>query len=159
ITFNNIDAAELLKADLRGYAAGSGGSLALTTSSSFQIGGAAQAPAGSVRLAETLYSERGFRSLDITTGGNIGVAYGATVSQLPRSFDLTDAAHIETGDVAPIVVLSSSQRARLAPTSLSLKSGNVTIGVGATVATDIGGTIAIKGQGSGAIKINGRLEA
>src|SRR5262249_12173398 len=34
-----------------------------------------------------------------------------------------------------------------------------TIGAGAAVAADVGGSIAVKGQGSGAIKINGRLEA
>ncbi len=74
ITFAGIDAAELLKADLRGYAAGSGGSLSVTTNSSLQIGGAASAPVGAVRLAETLYSDLGFRSVQVTSRGDITVA-------------------------------------------------------------------------------------
>ena len=99
ITFTGIDAAELLKADLRGYAAGSGGSLSLNTSSSLQIGGIASAPAGTVRLAETLYSDLGFRSVQIATGGDITIAEGATIRQLPRSIDVTDAARFELGHI------------------------------------------------------------
>lgn len=166
ITFTDIDAAELLKADLRGYAAGSGGSLTLTTSSSLQIGGAAPAPAGTVRLAETLYSDLGFRSVQITSRNDITVADGTTIRQLARSVDLTDAARFESGtsitNMGPLVVLPLSQRADLAPTSLSLTGRNVTIGAGATVATDVGGSITLAVPTSiagGVIKIDGRLEA
>ena len=166
INFTEVDAAEVLKADLRGYAAGSGGSLSLNTGSSLQIGGAASAPAGTVRLAETLYSELGFRSVQITSRGDITVADGTTIRQLPRSVDVTDAARFESGtsivDMGPLVVLPLSQRADLAPTSLSLTGRNVTIGAGATVATDVGGSITVTAQSNtagGAIKIDGRLEA
>ncbi len=166
ITFTDIDAAELLKADLRGYAAGSGGSLTLTTGSSLQIGGLASVPAGSVRLAETLYSDLGFRSVQITSRNDITVADGTTIRQLARSVDMTDAARFESGasiaDMGPLVVLPLSQRADLAPTSLSLTGRNVTIGAGATVATDVGGSITLAVQSStagGTIRIDGRLEA
>ncbi|MDE5457055.1 filamentous hemagglutinin N-terminal domain-containing protein [Bradyrhizobium sp. CSA112] len=166
INFTDIDAAEVLKADLRSYTAGSGGSLTLTTGSSLQIGGAASAPAGTVRLAETLYSELGFRSVQITSRGDITIADGATIRQLPRSVDVTDAARFESAtsiaDMGPPVVLPLSQRADLAPTSLSLTGRNVTIGAGATVATDVGGSITLAAHSNtagGAIKIDGRLEA
>ncbi|WKA26114.1 filamentous haemagglutinin family protein [Bradyrhizobium roseum] len=166
ITFSGIDAAELLMVDMRGYAAGSGGSLTVNTGSSLQIGGATPAPVGTVRLAESLYSDIGFRSIQITSGGNITVADGATVRHVPHSIDLTDAARIETGasiaDVAPLVVLPSPQRADLAPTSLSLTARNVTIGAGATVATDVGGGITLASQSTmagGSVRIDGRLEA
>ncbi|WP_441240899.1 filamentous haemagglutinin family protein [Tardiphaga sp. 768_D3_N2_1] len=166
ITFAGIDAAELLKADLRGYAAGSGGSLSVTTNSSLQIGGAASAPAGTVRLAETLYSDLGFRSVQVTSRGDITVADGATIRQLPRSVEVTDAARFDSGtsitDIGPLVVLPLSQRADLAPTSLSLTGRNVTIGAEATVATDIGGSITVaipSSTAGGAIRIDGRLEA
>ncbi|WP_441276644.1 filamentous hemagglutinin family protein [Tardiphaga sp. 172_B4_N1_3] len=166
ITFAGIDAAELLKADLRGYAAGSGGSLSVTTNSSLQIGGAASAPVGAVRLAETLYSDLGFRSVQVTSRGDITVADGATIRQLPRSVEVTDTARFDSGtsitDMGSLVVLPLSQRADLLPTSLSLTGRNVTIGAGATVATDVGGSITVAVPSStagGAIKIDGRLEA
>ncbi|WP_176454749.1 filamentous haemagglutinin family protein [Tardiphaga sp. OK246] len=166
ITFAGIDAAELLKADLRGYAAGSGGSLSVTTNSSLQIGGAASVPVDAVRLAETLYSDLGFRSVQVTSRGDITVADGATIRQLPRSVEVTDTARFDSGtsitDMGSLVVLPLSQRADLLPTSLSLTGRNVTIGAGATVATDVGGSITVAVPSStagGVIKIDGRLEA
>ena len=166
ITLSDVDAAQLLKADLRGYAAGSGGSLTFDTSSSLRIGGTASAPAGTVRLAETLYSDLGFRSVQITSGGDITVADGATIRQLPHSIDMTDAARVDSGasitELGSLVVLPLSQRADLAPTSLSLTGRNVTIGTGATVATDVGGSITVAVQSTtagGTIRIDGRLEA
>lgn len=166
VTFAGIDAAELLKADLRGYAAGSGGTLSVTTNSSLQIGGTAAVPTGTVRLAETLYSDFGFRSVQITSRGDISVADGANIRQLPRSVDVTDTERFDKGasitDIGPLVVLPLSERVDLAPTSLSLTGRNVTIGVGATVATDVGGSITVaipSSTAGGAIRIDGRLEA
>ncbi len=79
---------------------------------------------------------------------------------------MTDTARFDSGtsitDMGSLVVLPLSQRADLLPTSLSLTGRNVTIGAGATVATDVGGSITVAVPSStagGVIKIDGRLEA
>ena len=108
------------------------------------------AAADTVRLPETLFSELGFSSVQIASGGDITVPDGATITQLPRSVDVTDAARFGSGtsiaDMGPLVVLPLSQRVDLTPTSLSLTGRNVTIGAGATVATDVGGSITVGGS-------------
>ncbi|WP_213285445.1 filamentous haemagglutinin family protein [Bradyrhizobium sp. sGM-13] len=165
IQLNTIDMAEFAKADLRGYAAGSGGSLAFLTPGNLQIGGDAPTAADTFRLPETLFTERGFRSVQIGAGGSIIVPAGVTVSQIARSVDLTDAARFSSGtklaDMGPLVVLPLAQRVDLKPTSLSLTGNNISIGAGAIVQTDVGGSISIASSGtsSGAIEIAGRLEA
>lgn len=164
ITFESIDAAELVEADLRGFAAGSGGSLSFTTGANLQIGGDVPTALNTVRLSETLFSERGFRALSITAG-NITVPADVTVTQLQRNIDLTDAARYASGTpmskVGPLVVLPLAARVDLKPTSLSLSSNAIKVGAGAVVETDVGGSIkfgATGGLGS-SIEIAGTLRA
>ncbi|UPJ52707.1 filamentous hemagglutinin family protein [Bradyrhizobium sp. 200] len=171
IQLNTIDMAEFAKADLRGYSAGSGGSLAFSTTGNLQIGGDVPAAADTFRLPETLFTERGFSSLQIGAGGSIIVPAGVTVSQLARSVDLTDAAarfgsgtklaDMKLADMGPLVVLPLPQRVNLKPTSLSLAGNNISIGAGAIVQTDIGGriTLAASTNVGGATEISGRLQA
>ncbi|WP_082646490.1 filamentous haemagglutinin family protein [Bradyrhizobium valentinum] len=164
IQLNTIDMAEFAKADLRGYSAGSGGSLAFSTTGNLQIGGDVPAAADIFRLPETLFTERGFSSLHIGAGGSIIVPAGVTVSQLARSVDLTDAARLGSGtkfaDMGPLVVLPLSQRVNLKPTSLSLTGNNISIGAGAIVQTDIGGSITLAASNVGSvIEIAGKLQA
>jgi filamentous hemagglutinin family protein len=164
ITFDSIDMTELAKADLRAYAAGSGGSLRFSTSANLQIGGDAPVLPNTVRLSEALFADRGFRSVDIAAG-KITVSDGATITQLARTVDMSNAARFGSGtslaDMGPLVVLPDAQRAKLKPTSLSLTSSNVTIGAGATVASDIGGSISIAASNNlgATIEIAGRLQA
>ncbi|MCA6116450.1 filamentous hemagglutinin family protein [Bradyrhizobium sp. WSM 1738] len=170
IQLNTIDMAEFAKADLRGYSAGSGGSLAFSTTGNLQIGGDVPAAADTFRLPETLFTERGFSSLQIGAGGSIIVPAGVAVSQPARSVDLTDAARFGSGtkladmklaEMGPLVVLPLSQRVDLKPTSLSLAGNNISIGAGAIVQTDIGGriTLAASTNVGGVIEISGRLQA
>ncbi|MBB4425814.1 filamentous hemagglutinin family protein [Bradyrhizobium sp. CIR48] len=168
ITLNTTEVAELANADMRAYAAGSGGSLAMNlTTESLQIGGGTPTSPNTVRLSETLFSERGFRSLQISTGGDITIAEGASVTQLPYNVDLrgVDVSGFSTGtsisEMGPLAVLSPSQRLALKPTSLSLSGRSVTVGAGATVRTDTGGTIALSllGSSTGTLSVAGRVEA
>lgn len=168
ITLNTTDVAELANADMRAYAAGSGGSLAMNvTTASLQIGGGAPTSPNTVRLSETLFSERGFRSLQISTGGDITIPEGVSVTQLPYNVDLkgVDVSGFATGtpisETGPLAVLSPSLRLALKPTSLSLTGRSVTVGVGATVRTDTGGTIALSLQGpsTGTLRVAGTVEA
>lgn len=167
ITLNTIDAAELAKADMRAYAAGSGGSLAVSTATSLQIGGGTPASANTVRVSETLFSERGFRSLQIATTGDITIPENVSITQLPYNVGLkgVDVVGISSGtpisEMGPLAVLPASQRLALKPTSLSLSGRSVTVGAGATVQTDTGGTIALTlyPTSTGTLRVAGRLEA
>ncbi len=168
ITLNTTDVTELANADMRAYAAGSGGSLAMNlTTESLQIGGGTPTSPNTIRLSETLFSDRGFRSLQISTGGDITVPEGVTVTQLPYNVDLkgVDVSGFSTGTpisaMGPLAVLPQSQRLALKPTSLSLSGRSVTVGEGATVRTDTGGTIALSllGASNGTLRVAGRVEA
>lgn len=165
---NTIDATELANADMRAHAAGSGGSLTISVgTASLQIGGDVPTAPNTVRLSETLFSERGFRSLQISTGGDITIPEGVSVTQLPYNVDLrgVDVSGFSTGtpigEMGPLAVLPSPQRLALKPTSLSLSGGSLTIGAGATVRTDTGGTIALSLQNSstGTLRVAGTVEA
>lgn len=164
ITFENIDATELAKADLRAFAAGSGGTLSFSTGANVQIGGDAPTAANTVRLPETLFSDRGFRSVDIRAV-SITVPAEVTLTQLQRNIDLKDAVRHASGtsivDAGPLVVLPLAGRVNLKPTLLSFVSNDVEIGAGATVETDVGGSIkfaASSGLGS-SLEIAGTLRA
>lgn len=168
IALNTTDVTELANADMRAYAAGSGGSLSMNvTTTSLQIGGVAPASANTVRLSETLFSERGFRSLQISTGGDITIPEGVTVTQLPYNVDLkgVDVSSFATGTpisaMGPLAVLPASQRLALKPTSLSLSGRSLTVGTGATLRTDTGGTIALSllGPSTGTLRVAGKVEA
>lgn len=161
------DPGQLLNADLRGYAAGSGGRLSVETDGSFQIGGATPSDPGTTRLSETLFAERGFRSVQINTSGTITVPSGVTVAQIPLSIDRTASRLSDRASGTPITamealaVLPLAERAKLKPASLSLTGDSVIIEEGAVIRSDVRGTIALAtpSGATGVIDMRGTLEA
>ncbi|TAI64597.1 hypothetical protein CWO89_17955, partial [Bradyrhizobium sp. Leo170] len=153
ITLSVTDANQLSELDLRGYAAGSGGSLTIVTSGSIQVGGTAPADPAVLRLSETLYSERGFRALSLTSTGNITVADGATISQLPLNVDLAgvDVSAFASGTpitaIGKLALLPTADRLDRKPTSLSLIGDSVTVGAGSVVRTDVRGSVTLAAIG------------
>ncbi|WP_028161961.1 filamentous haemagglutinin family protein [Bradyrhizobium elkanii] len=153
ITLSVTDANQLSELDLRGYAAGSGGSLTIITSGSVQVGGTAPADPAVLRLSETLYSERGFRALSLTSTGNITVADDATISQLPLNVDLAgvDVSAFASGTpitaIGKLALLPTADRLDRKPTSLSLIGDNVAVGAGSVVRTDIRGSVTLTAIG------------
>lgn len=147
ITLSVTDANQLSGLDLRGYAAGSGGSLVINTESKVQLGGVAATDPSVLMLSTSLYGDRGFRSLALTTTGDITVANGAVVSQVPLSVDLTgvNPASYASGTpmtrIGTLAALPLAERVTRMPTSLALTGDNIEIGVGAIVGSDVGGSI------------------
>ncbi len=153
ITLGVSDAGQLAGLDLRGYSAGSGGTLIIGTDATVQIGGAASADPSVLMLSPTLYGERGFRSLALTTTADIIVADGATVSQIPLSVDLTGvnlaayASGTKITDIGGLAVLPLANRLAHSPTSLALTGDNVIVGTGSLLRTDVGGGISLASAG------------
>ncbi len=153
ITLGVSDAGQLAGLDLRGYSAGSGGTLIIGTDATVQIGGAASADPSVLMLSPTLYGERGFRSLALTTTADITVADGATVSQIPLSVDLTGvnlaayASGTKITDIGSLAVLPLANRLAHSPTSLALTGDNVIVGTGSLLRTDVGGGISLASAG------------
>ena len=160
------DANMLSNIDLRGYAAGSGGELELVTSSNVELGGA-PTNAGTFHLSDSLLGERGFRSLSVTTQGTITVAEGANIEHRVSSLviDTQKAFAAQTGTslgtLGTLAVLPVYERAARKPNTLSLLGGtNVTVGAGAVIRTDIGGTIALAtSEADSQIVVKGTLDA
>lgn len=154
ITLLISDAKQVAGLDLRGYSAGSGGSLNISTDANIQIGGAASADPSELTVSTRLYSDRGFRSVALTTTGNINIADGATISQIPVSIDLTGsnpAAYVSgtaMSSIGRLAVLPLADRAARSPTSLALTGNNLTVGFGSLVHTDVGGSVSLSSAGS-----------
>ncbi|WP_454620626.1 filamentous haemagglutinin family protein [Bradyrhizobium cenepequi] len=154
ITLSISDAKQVAGLDLRGYSAGSGGSLNIGTDANVQIGGAASADPSELTVSTRLYSDRGFRSLALTTTGNINIADGATISQIPVSIDLSGsnpaayASGTAMSSIGRLAVLPLADRAARSPTSLALTGNNVTVGLGSLVHTDVGGSVNLSSAGS-----------
>jgi filamentous hemagglutinin family protein len=147
------DVAQLADLDLRGYSMASGGTLSVITSGWIQIGGTLPADAATGWLPGTLFAERGFRSFELTTTGDITVADGAIIAQIPQSIDLTrfDPSTVPTGalihHIAPLATRPLAERMAGKPTSLGLIGDNVVIGAGAVISTDVGGSISLVANG------------
>ncbi len=163
INLTNIDAKSLNHLDLRGYAAGAGGSLSITTDAAVQIGGDAPADEAVMHIAGSLFSDRGFRSFGIGTSQGITVPEGARLKQLVTSIDLsaasvlTAASGTATTDVGRLTVLPLWQRAALANNIVGLDAdGDVVIGANAWIVTDVRGSVGIDGAN---LKIDGSIEA
>lgn len=163
INLTNMDAKSLPHLDLRGYAAGSGGSLSISTNAAVQIGGDAPADDSVMYIGGALFSDRGFRSFGIGTTKGISLPDGARLNQLVTSIDLS-AASVRTAasgtamsDVGQLVVLPLWQRAALAANSLVVgAAADVIVGANASIATDVRGSIGISAAN---IKIDGTIEA
>src|SRR5262249_11506481 len=140
------------------------GELNLTMSGAIQVGGAAPADPAVVRLPETLFAERGFRSVSLSTGGSITVPDGVTVTRVPLSVDLTDVdvVNLASGSsltaMGRLAVLPPIERAKREPTSLSLRGRDVTIGTGATIRTDVGGAVSLTSS-AGNVVVRGTIDA
>jgi len=163
ISLNGADTESLNNMDLRGYAAGAGGTISLNVDGEVQIGGAAPSDPTILYLAEDLYGSLGFRGVQIVTSGNVTFADGAEISQVPVSVDLSgaDLTGAATGtpidQIGSLAVLPLYQREALAATSLDIDAdGTIQLGAGTSLATDIGGTIALSG---GDVTVDGTIEA
>jgi filamentous hemagglutinin family protein len=145
--------------NLRAYAIGSGGSLALETPAPLQIGGDVSTAPGVFRLSSTLYGERGFRSIGIFTEDSIVVSDGALISQIPVSVDVQNGNYLDKvsgtkiTDVGSLGILPVERRAGLKPTSLSLASGaDILVGAGAVLRANIGGSVILTSKGNTVIR-------
>ncbi|MDM0148335.1 filamentous haemagglutinin family protein [Variovorax sp. J2P1-31] len=156
--------ADLGALDLRALAAGSAGTLALTTAASVQLGGSAAAP-DVLWLPGDLYGARGFGVVSVNSLGDIRVPDDAQVTQLPHSLALDgfDYRHLASGtrlaEAVPVAVLAPEQRFARRPVQLALGgTGDITVGSGAVVRSDAGGTLRLKTE-AGATTVHGTLEA
>ncbi|MCA1324543.1 filamentous hemagglutinin family protein [Herbaspirillum sp. alder98] len=166
---------DLAALNLRAWSAGAAGSLALDVFSSVQIGGSAAPDPVTGKpvvtlLPPTLYGERGFGRVSVSVRGNgdIVVPAGIEVSQQASSLVLDEldwrslASGVSLASTAPLGMLSPEQRATRKPAQLSLGTANgmISVGAGAVVHTDTGGTLLINAGGNlGAVDIAGRLDA
>ncbi|QNK65733.1 filamentous haemagglutinin family protein [Variovorax sp. PAMC26660] len=170
LTLSGLTAAtDLSGFDIRAHAAGSAGRLVLETRSPVQIGGEAATPEVLV-LPATLYGDRGFGDVSVvasaTADGRITVPKGVTVAPSVSSIDLRTFAYqdIATGDSlaarAPVGTLRLEERLKRAPAAIRLNvtAGSIDIGAGATLRTDVGGTLAMTAAG-GSLTVNGALDA
>ncbi|TWT03885.1 filamentous haemagglutinin family protein [Reyranella sp. CPCC 100927] len=147
----NLDGALLANLDVRGYAAGSGGSLEVVASAPIQLGGTKPDDPSTIHLSDRLFSEYGFRALEIRTTRDIVVPDGVHISQTPVNVDLRgqDVSGHATGtsiaEIGPVRVLPLEERVKRRPASLVLGSrgDSVTIGRDAVLRTDVGGSIAL----------------
>ena len=165
----SLTTTDLAALDLRGYAAGSGGSLSIVMLGDMQIGGTKPVSPATIYLPATLFAERGFRSVAMATDGDVVVPDGITVSQLPVNVDMLGADYLSVATGAPITAVGKVRALDLAdrltrkPASFTITSPKtITLGSGATLATDVKGSITLT-QGdavnSGSAVIKGNIDA
>ena len=173
LTIAPTKTAQLAGLDLRGYSAASGGTITVLSTGEIRIGGTAPTDPAIGWLPASLFADRGFRGFALTTTGDVTVADGAIISQIPLSVDLgsidpaTIASGTRIGDVAGLTVLPLEQRVDVKPATLSLTGANVSIGAGAVLTTDVLGSITLVAAGnpgtsaipeSGNMTVRGTLE-
>ncbi|WP_027578949.1 filamentous haemagglutinin family protein [Bradyrhizobium sp. Ai1a-2] len=157
------DANQFSQLDLRGYAAGSGGKLTIGTSGAVQVGGDAATNPAALHLPDTLFAERGFRSASVSTSGSITVPDGAVITRLPYSVDLTGVdifnlpSDTQLTAMGRLALLPLTERVKREAASLSLSGSSVTIGKGAVLQVDVGGTVNL--QSTGDVVVRGTIEA
>ena len=152
-----------LDGTLKGYglsdggATGKGGTLDITASN-VSIGGTALNRAGELHLDETFFQTGGFASHKIKARDELNVAAGARVKAAPRSLVLTRGARnqplVWTAQLLPDFLR--------APGSLELATlgrvyGDLTVGTGAFLGVDPGGSVTLESERS--IHVDGTLEA
>lgn len=155
--------------DLRGYAAGSGGRIGFSMNGDIQIGGDARRDATISYLPPTLLADRGFRAVSVAATGSLIVADGTKIKQTPVGVDMRDVDYrsVASGaaitDLGRIRVLDLAERLERQPASLAFSGRkSVTIGAGASLTTDVRGSIALEGaarNGSSSIIVNGAITA
>lgn len=142
-----------------GIAAGKGGSLNLTASN-VSLGGVASGRAGELYLDESFFAQGGFRSFSITGRDDVAVAADASIRPAPASHVVTLArggsglAWTWTPQLLSDLIRSPGS---LKLAALSIDFGNVTVGSGAQLAVDDGGSIALAAGKS--IHVDATLEA
>jgi filamentous hemagglutinin family protein len=158
-----FDARLDLGGTLKGYGLSDGtqtgkGGLLDITASNVSIGGASLNRAGELHLDEAIFQRGGFASHAIKARDELTVAAGARVKATPQSLVLT-----RGGRGQPFMWTSQLLPDYLrAPGSLSLATlgrvhGDLTVGTGAFLGVDPGGTIALTSERS--IHVDGTLEA
>ncbi|WP_130230587.1 filamentous hemagglutinin N-terminal domain-containing protein, partial [Bradyrhizobium sp. Leo121] len=150
IRLTNLTGTSLDGVDLRGFAAGSGGTLNIGVLADVQVGGAAPANAATFHLRDALFADRGFRAVSISTMGNATVPAGAVVNQQPQNVFLTfdNPISVTTGteltDIGIVRVLDLQERLVRKPASLGITAfKTLTVEAGATLMTDVRGSIAL----------------
>ena len=163
IALKTVDGGSLANLDLRGYSAGSGGKLTITTGAAVQIGGTAPSDPAIMHVGSSLYSDRGFRTLSITSSQRITVADRAEVSQVPVSFDLTGAYNAPTGtamaSVGTLTTLPQWMRAEFDPTEVEFVAPDLTVGAGSFLSTDVRGTVRLNSLNGGIVTVLGTIAA
>ncbi|MBB5048281.1 filamentous hemagglutinin family protein [Rhodopseudomonas rhenobacensis] len=160
---------DLAALDLRGYAAGSGGSISIVMLGDMQVGGTKPADPATIYLPAMLWADRGFRAVNVATDGDVEIPDGATVSQLPVNVDMlgADYASVATGmpitAVGKLRVLDLVDRLTRKSASLTISSPKtITLGSGATLASDVKGSITLtqgEAVNTGAAVIKGSIDA
>ncbi|MFH1869383.1 MAG: filamentous hemagglutinin family protein [Pseudomonadota bacterium] len=159
------DASMTLAGSLAGYglsngvAAGKGGSLNITASN-VTLGSSALGGAGELHLGESFFSQGGFRNYSITSRNQLSVAAGASIRPAPASRVVglarsgRNMSWAWTTALLPELIRSAGS---LTLATLSRDFGDLTVGTGARLAVDPGGSIALTSGKS--IYVDGTLEA
>jgi filamentous hemagglutinin family protein len=158
------DARMSLYGTLKGYGlsdgatTGKGGTLDITASN-VSIGGAALGRAGELHLDEAFFQSGGFASHAIKARDELTVAAGARVKAAPQSLVLTrggdrNASLLWTAQQLPDVL---RQPGSLTLATLGRVYGDLTVGTGAFLGVDAGGSIKLASERS--IHVDGMLEA
>ncbi len=150
IRLTNLTGTSLDGIDLRGFAAGSGGTLSIGVLADMQVGGVAPTGTSAFYVRDTLFADRGFRSVSLSTLGKATIPAGAVISQTPRNIDLAgvNPSSFVSGskltDIGTLRVLDLQERLARQPASLAIAGfKTVTVEAGATVKTDIRGSITL----------------
>ncbi len=156
--------------DLRAYALGNVGSLALMTTDSVTIG-AVERDDAALHVPASLFAQDGFGNVSISVmsdGGDIVIPEGADIVQAAVGLDLAllDYHRLATGerlaDHLPATMPRLEQRVTRGASGLSLgtRGGDIVVGQGARVRTEVGGSLALAaGVNGGTVVVAGRLEA
>lgn len=142
-----------------GITAGKGGSLNITASN-VSLGGNALGDAGELHLNESFFSQGGFRNYSITGRDQLSVAAGASIRPAPASRVVglarngRDLSWAWTTSLLPDLIRSAGS---LKLATLSGDFGDLTVGTGAHLAVDPGGSISLTSAKS--IHVDGTLEA
>lgn len=174
VSLSGVDAGMDLDAlALRGYAAGTAGSLSILTQAQVRFGGAAAEASNVLALPPALFGEKGFGKVAIEVRGSgrgILVAENIAIARQALRLDLassdwrslpSDAGLADA--IAPTRPLLQAQRTR-APGSLTLSTedGPIEVARGASIVLEPGDSLTLNAGGTDAdapgLRIAGRLE-
>lgn len=159
------DAVLDLAGNLKGYGlsdsktAGKGGKLDITASN-VSIGGNALGRAGELHLDEGFFGRGGFANYAIKGRDEVSVAAGARINPLPQSLVATQrrsGGSTVTAWMPQLLPDFLRSPGSLTLTALSREFGDVTVGSGAWLGVDAGGSIALAAAKS--VYVDGTLDA